>query len=530
MRNWFHANRTQFLFALSSGALLTLAFPNFDQGYLAWIALVPLLLVVRETRWQTSFCLGLAAGLAHYLSIIYWTAHTMHTYGGLPWIQSVILLLLLSGYLALFPAIYTALLSLIKAGPGLVLVVSPLAWTALEFLRTWLFTGFPWELLGYSQYDHLWTVQFADIFGVYGLSALIVWFNTTLALLMLHWLDKPWQSHQISRRCVVASTTVIVLTLGAVIFYGILRLGSVDHAVSRAKKAEVAVVQGNIDQANKWDPRFQMLTTVKYKRLSKAAAAEPLDLIIWPETATPFFFLQDKILSGIVVESIRSIGIPFIIGSPSYANAQNKQIYYNSAYLINSKGSSDGRYDKVHLVPFGEYVPIKRWLPFIDKLVAQVGDFKRGKTGNTLKWRNHDIGMQICYEVIFPSLSREMVRNGADFLVNITNDAWFGRTGAPYQHFSMAVLRSVENRRFLARAANTGISGFIDPCGRILKTTQLNQEASATESIALLPMRSLYSRWGDWPLAILSFGLPTFILIRRITNTYKNITGLSIIG
>jgi apolipoprotein N-acyltransferase len=521
MRNWFHENRTRFLFALSSGALLTLVFPNFDQGWLAWIALVPLLMAVRETRWQTSFCLGLATGLAHYLSLVYWTAHTMHTYGGLPWLQSIILLLALSGFLALFPAIYTALLSFIKAGPGLVLVVSPLAWTALEFLRTRLFTGFPWELLGYSQYDHLWTVQFADIFGVYGVSTLVVWFNTTLALLMLHWLDKPWRNHQITRRCVVASTVVMALALCAVAFYGIIRLGSVDRAVSRAKTAKVAVVQGNIDQANKWDTRFQTLTTVKYKRLSEAAATEALDLIIWPETATPFFFLHDKILSAMVVESIRSIGIPFIIGSPSYANAQNKQIYYNSAYLIDPQGNPDGRYDKVHLVPFGEYVPIKRWLPFIDKLVAQVGDFKRGKTGNTLKWQDHNIGMQICYEVIFPGLSRDMVQNGANLLVNITNDAWFGRTGAPYQHFSMAVLRSVENRRFLARAANTGISGFIDPCGRILKTTQLNQEASATESIALLTMRSLYSRWGDWPLAILSFGLPTFILIRQFSAKRK---------
>jgi apolipoprotein N-acyltransferase len=521
MRNWFQENRTRLLFALSSGALLTLAFPNFDQGWLAWVALVPLLLAARTTRWQTSFCLGFAAGLAHYLSLIYWTAHTMHTYGGLPWFQSVILLLLLSGFLALFPAVYTACLSFTKVGPGLTLAVSPLAWAALEYLRTWLFTGFPWELLGYSQYDHLWTVQFADIFGVYGVSALVVWFNTTLTMLLLHWLDKPWQSHHITRRCAVASATVMVLALCTVVAYGILRLGSVDRAVSLAKKANVAVVQGNVDQAIKWDTRFQTLTTVKYKQLSEAAAAEPLDLIIWPETATPFFFLHDKILSAIVVESIRSIGIPFIIGSPSFANAQNKHIYYNSAYLIDPQGNPEGRYDKVHLVPFGEYVPIKRWLPFIDKLVAQVGDFKRGKTGNTLKWKDHNIGMQICYEVIFPGLSRKMVQNGANLLVNITNDAWFGRTGAPYQHFSMAVLRSVENRRFLARAANTGVSGFIDPCGRILKTTQLNQEASAAESIALLPIRSLYSRWGDWPLAILSFGLPTFILIRRITAKRK---------
>ncbi len=516
MLNWFRANRTRFIFAVASGALLTLAFPNFDQGWLAWVALVPLLLAVRETQWKTSFSLGFAAGLVHYLGLIYWTVHTMHTYGRLPWLQSVVLLLLLSGFLALFPAIYAALLSFIKVGPGLALVVSPLAWTALEYIRTWLFTGFPWELMGYSQYDHLWTVQFADVFGVYGVSALVVWFNTTLSLLMLHWLDKSWQSHHIARRGVIASSAIMVSALGVIVAYGIFRIALVDRAVSGAKSANLAVIQGNIDQANKWDTRFQTVTTLKYKRLSEAAAAEPLDLIIWPETATPFFFLHDKILSGIVVESVRSIGTHFIIGSPSYANAQDRQTYYNSAYMIDPQGDPEGKYDKVHLVPFGEYVPIRRWLPFIDKLVAQVGDFKRGKTGNTLKWGNHHIGMLICYEAIFPGLSRAMVQNGADLLVNITNDAWFGRTGAPYQHFSMAVLRAVENRRFLARAANTGISGFIDPSGRILQTTQLNQDASAKASIALLSIRSLYSRWGDWPLALLAFGLPTFLLIRQI--------------
>ncbi len=521
MRIWFQENRIRLLFALISGALLTLSFPNFDQGWLAWIALAPLLLALRETGWKTGFWLGFTAGLAHNLSLIYWTAHTMHTYGKLPWLQSVFLLFLLAAYMALFPAIYSAILNLAKTGPAVSMVLSPLAWTALEYLRTWLFTGFPWELLGYSQYDHLWTVQFADIFGVYGLSALIVWFNTVVTMLMLHWLEKNWQGHFIDRRNVMISVSGLAVAVCMVILYGIVKIDTVDSAADDAKKANIAVLQGNIDQAKKWDTRFQTVTTVKYIRLVEAAAAQPIDLIIWPETATPFFLMHNPVLSGIVIEGIRKSGTHHIIGSPSYANAENKYIYYNSAFLLTPKGEAAGRYDKVHLVPFGEYVPIKRWLPFIDKLVAQVGDFKRGKSGNTLKWRDHRIGMQICYEVIFPGLSRAMVQNGADLLVNITNDAWFGRTGAPYQHFSMAVLRAVENRRFMARAANTGISGFIDPTGRILKTTSLNQEATASEQVALMSMRSLYSRWGDWPLAILSFALTAMVLVQRMTSNRK---------
>ncbi len=175
--------------------------------------------------------------------------------------------------------------------------------------------------------------------------------------------------------------------------------------------------------------------------------------------------------------------------------------------MIDPRGDTKGKYDKVHLVPFGEYVPMKRWLPFIKKMVAQVGDFKPGRRGDTLVWEQGKVGMLICYEIIFPRLARAMVQNGADLLVNITNDAWFGRTSAAYQHFSMAVLRAVENRRYLARAANTGISGFIDPNGRITRTTDLFTETTAADEVALLKTATRYTQWGDWPMGLMGFGL-----------------------
>ena len=171
--------------------------------------------------------------------------------------------------------------------------------------------------------------------------------------------------------------------------------------------------------------------------------------------------------------------------------------YYNSAYLIRPQTQEISKYDKAHLVPYGEYIPLKKWLPFLGKIVAQVGDFKPGEKGNTLSWRDYRLGIQICYEVIFPSLSRAMARNDASLLINITNDAWFGKTSGPYQHFSMTVFRAVENRRALARAANTGISGFIDPAGRILTSTALLEEAVATESLPLLQRKTFYTRFGD---------------------------------
>jgi apolipoprotein N-acyltransferase len=249
--------------------------------------------------------------------------------------------------------------------------------------------------------------------------------------------------------------------------------------------------------------------------MSLAAAQNKTDLIIWPETATPFYLFRDPLLTSMVVEGIKEAQTGHLIGSPSVETAQNTDpAYLNSAYLVTPEGIAVGRYDKVHLVPFGEYVPFKRLLWFVGKLVAQVGDFKSGQRGHNLEWRQFKIGTLICYEAIFPSLARAMVQNGANILVNITNDAWFGRTSAPYQHFSMAAFRAIENRRFLARAANTGISGFIDSNGRSMGTTALFEEASLAAHVALLEDKTWYSSWGDWPMALLCFGLPLVMGLR----------------
>jgi len=198
-----------------------------------------------------------------------------------------------------------------------------------------------------------------------------------------------------------------------------------------------------------------------------------------------------------VFEGIRQSATDYLIGSPSFLRTDGGVQYYNSAYLIIPEKKTMGKYDKTHLVPFGEYVPFKKWLPFLGKIVAQVGDFSAGKVGQTLPWRREQLGVQICYEIIFPGLSRAMAKNGASVLVNITNDAWFGKTSGPYQHFSMTVFRAVENRRSLTRSANTGISGFIDPAGRILASTDLLQDAVATQTVPMLKERSVYTQIGD---------------------------------
>jgi apolipoprotein N-acyltransferase len=508
---------SRIVLAGAGAVLLTLAFPKIGLGWLAWMALIPLVLSIRQVRSKAGFALGFGFGMVHNLGLIYWVVFTMHQYGNIPAPQAVGLLVLLAGYLSLYPALFAGALAWLRPGPGRLIVLAPALWVGLELIRNRLLTGFPWELLGYSQYEHLRTIQIADIFGVYGLSGLIVFCNCVLAVGILSWLELPWQDRIPSRKTFARAAVALAIISAGAITYGHRRMQAVDRAAASAEHIRVAVIQGNIDQAQKWDPRFQVLTTVKYRRLSLEPAAKDADLIIWPETATPFYFMDNPVLTDMVLEGIKATRAHFIIGSPSHAESNGHQIYHNSAYLVSPPGERQGKYDKVHLVPFGEYVPMKRFLPFIDKLVAQVGDFKPGRRGHTLAWAGRRVGLLICYESIFPELARATVRNGADLLVNITNDAWFGRTSAAFQHFSMAVFRAVENRRCLARAANTGISGFIDANGRILNATDLFKDAVAARQVPLLKTASFYSRWGDWPLWILALVL-TALSIRQKTK------------
>jgi apolipoprotein N-acyltransferase len=340
-------------------------------------------------------------------------------------------------------------------------------------------------------------IQISDILGVYGLSALIAFANGTLFISLLCFTKSRWQDSHISTRLAAGSIITLVAALVLTLLYGNWRLTDIDKRIAAASKARVAVVQGNIDQAIKWDPAFQIDTVKKYNRLSASMLEQYPDLIVWPESATPFYFLYDIKPSELVFEGIYQATVDYLIGSPSFVRKNEVTQYLNSAYLISPQTKTIDKYDKTHLVPYGEYVPFKKWLPFLGKVVAQVGDFKAGTIGKTLRWKEEQIGVQICYEIIFPELSRAMARNHASLLINITNDAWFGKTSGPYQHFSMTVFRAVENRRSLARAANTGISGFIDPAGRILAATELLKEAALTRAVPLLKAQTVYTRVGD---------------------------------
>jgi apolipoprotein N-acyltransferase len=485
------------LLAVLSGLLLTCAFPKIGWDWLAWFALVPLLAAISNLSIRQSFRIGFITGLVHYLSLLYWVVPVMRTYGYLPLYLSIVILLLFTAVLALFPAVFSMALTAIGISPLRCLITMPLLWVALEYIRTFIFTGFPWELLGHSQYLRHHLIQISDLFGAYGVSFLIAVGNTAIFLVIMHIGRKTWHSKRISRPLMLGASALFVTGFLFTWIYGAWRIQATDRLMAAAPTARVAVIQGNIDQAVKWDPVFQDTTIKTYNRLSLAEKSEKPDLIVWPESATPFFLFYDRRPTKKVLAGIEQANIDFLIGSPSFERQSKREIYYNSAYLVSPAEKKISKYDKAHLVPYGEYVPFKKWLPFLGKLVAQVGDFRPGDPGKTLLWHKNALGVQICYEIIFPGLSRAMVKNNAVLLINITNDAWFGKTSGPYQHFSMTIFRAVENRRALARAANTGISGFIDPVGRILASTPLLEEAALTRSLPLIRNKTVYTRYGD---------------------------------
>jgi apolipoprotein N-acyltransferase len=299
------------------------------------------------------------------------------------------------------------------------------------------------------------------------------------------------------------------------------------------EEINVSVIQGNIEQDKKWDPAYQADTIAVYKKLTLEAITQNPDLVVWPETATPFYFTgareSDRVLTADLMRFVKQNKTPLLFGSPTFEIMPNRAIVgRNSVFLLSADGGIHGTYHKIHLVPFGEYVPLKNVLFFIEKMVEAIGDFQSGDeyTVMTVPARNPrrkdvKLGTVICYEIIFPDLVRRFVNNGAEILATVTNDSWFGRTAAPYQHFSMVVFRAVENRVPIARAANTGVSGFIDAKGHILKTSNIFTEDYLTQKIVPGTVKTFYTRSGDLFSYACVIAILTLLAIKPRTSTLE---------
>ncbi|MGC2433763.1 MAG: apolipoprotein N-acyltransferase [Desulfobaccales bacterium] len=503
-------NRTaldHILAAILSGLLLAAAFPKWNQFYLLFVALIPLYWALQGKSLQAAFWLGLLSGLARYVALLYWIVYVTHVFGHLALPVSLVVLLLLAAYLSLYQALWALGLNW-GAAQGLNLLWwGPVLWVTLELGQTYIITGFPWELLGNGLFLHPLLLQVADLSGVYGLSFLVVLINMGLARTLCP--PRTRRTRRFLQLPVLA--LVVVCWLG----YGHFRLAALQKLEARNPKINVAVVQGDIQQGEKWKKEMVNATLDRYAELTRQVKGA--QLIVWPEAAMPFLFLREPELTARVRDIAKESGGSLLFGAPAWEPTPEGDRYYNRAYLLSPEGEVLGYYDKAHLVPYGEYVPLGRYMPFIGKMVPMVGDFAEGPVGATLKLPDGVIlGTLVCYESIFPNLSRAEVANGARLLVNITNDAWFGKTAAAYQHLSMAVLRCVENHVCLARAANTGISAFIDAQGRILWQSELYVPAAHALELPLMPGGSPYTRYGDvfaWGCVIFT-GLP-LIFTRR---------------
>ncbi len=456
-----------------------------------------------------SFVIGLITGVISFLGIIYWIIVAVHTYGNVPLILSGLILLLLVVYLSLFPGIFAFLTRLIQIRTGLqTLLFTPILWVTLEYLRSFLLTGFPWASLGYTQYLNLPFIQIADITGVYGPSFVILLVNAAFFHVLLQWSKKTFPFREVAM--------VVFILLGLLIYgYGKMRL--VDRQMPHQPSLRAGLVQGNIDQSIKWEESFQKETLNIYERLSFKVAEEKPDLIIWPETATPFFFQDEKAYQPMILDIPKKTNAFLLFGSPSYKIEKGKVNHFNSAFMVSPSGELVGKYDKIHLVPYGEYVPLGEMIS-LGSLGEGIGNFKPGKQTFNFSLPQGKFGVLICFEIIFPDLCRRFIKEGADFLVTLTNDAWFGRTSAPYQHLSMATFRAIENRVFIVRAANTGITGFIDSKGRIVKQGGLFTEETMIGTIHLSKGKTFYTLHGDvfaWVCSGFTILILVFLINRR---------------
>ena len=500
------------ILAMLSGLALTASFAPVQLDWVAWFALVPLLKSLEDESSSRAFSLGFIAGLTHYLTLLYWIIPTLQNYGYLHFLVSASVLVLFCLYLALYLALFSYLIQRMKDSRFLLFLI-PSLWVSLELIRATALTGFPWCLLGHTQFNRLGLIQIADLLGVYGISFLIILSNALIYRLFFG------RTSPVKRRLGWEALGFTVLLLSTLV-YGQYRLGEVPDTSTAKRTIKVSVIQGNIEQSMKWDPTFQEETIRTYQRLTRSTSGFKPDLTVWPETAMPFFFQEDHPFSTQVHEITSEAASTLIFGSPAYQRGPDGIKYFNRVYLLSDSGQISGYYDKHHLVPFGEYVPLKRFLPFIHRLVQAAGDFTSGEKIKPLGPSHLSSGILICFEVIFPELARTQTREGAEVLVNLTNDAWFGKTSAPYQHLSMAVFRAVENRRPLIRAANTGFSALINSKGKIIERSGLFKEQVLAQEIELAPSSlSVYTRYGDlFPFALLAISLIKFFHVLWYSN------------
>jgi apolipoprotein N-acyltransferase len=505
-------NIYKILLAVFSGVLVCFSFPTVlfgwhapETGIIGWIALVPLFLAIRQAQPRQAFLLTFLSAFIWYGGSLYWVYRAMNTYGHLPALTSFLVTVLL----VVFVSIYIALAPMfsrwiINSYRGEMIVYLPITWIAVEFLRNYLpFNGFPWSNIAMSQYQTGPVIQMADVTGIYGIMFIMVFVNQFFAELTARLKGEFVPG-------IVPKGVIAVLLVAAMTGYGLYRTKTITSLMSGKETVRIGMIQGNIDQADKWDEEKFENNVNTFSSKARELRDVPVDLIVWPEAAYPFVLstsLTSISPSVLGMDKVELGSTPYTLMGAVSRNREGD--FQNSAFLFNARGRPEGVYHKMHLVPFGEYVPYKKLFFFARKLTAPVGNFIAGDSYKPLVFEDNSMGILICYEDIFPQIARKQVLSGAGFLVNITNDAWYGVSSAPYQHLALAVFRAVENRRFLLRATNTGVTAVIDPVGRVVMRSQIFERSLMVSAIVPLSYLSPYTKLGDW----LAWGSLAYVVI-----------------
>ena len=526
-----------------TAVLLILAFPNPQISILAWIAFIPLFFIIDSSSRKISFLLSYLSGLFFFAGLLYWL-----TYVTKP--GYFVLIFYCALYFGFFGLLANVFLNKLRTSRLSLLsfLILPSLWVSLEFVRGFLFTGFPWGLLGYTQYKNPLLIQIADITGSYGVSFLIMMINFAIYVCLS---DLFKRKHDYRALKFQAGTSIIILA--AVILYGYFELNKDDIKTD----IRLSVVQGNIEQFKKWDPYFKNYIMDRYETLTKESAKDRGDLIIWPETAVPGF-LDEKDINLWLKKVLRDINIPLFAGAAIYEYGEEGDRYYNSAVLFLPDGSIDEKYDKIHLVPLGEYVPYEKQFPFVRNFIDKpIGEYTPGEEYTVFDISKEGVNIRyaalICFEDIFPDLVRRFVRGPSsrlsaglginlrtrkfvDFAINITNDAWFGKSSEHLQHTQASVFRAVENRISVARAANTGFSCYINPKGIIedsiydKNTGSMYVPGFKTFDLKVSKKNTFYTRFGDlfiYLCLLLILGTVSFDILRTLSRLHARSAELS---
>jgi len=484
-----------------SGGCLVLAFPPVDFVPAAFLALVPFFFVVTRTRprgFWSAFRPGLVAGVAFFLPLLYWLVFlsSLEVKSPVVMIGPLILLVLLQAF---YWGLFSAASSFVAARTRLpAWLFLPLFWVACEQLRSLFVLGFTWGALGYAGVPMPEAIQFASATGVFGVS---FWLALANALV----LEAAFASPAALRKVVVA----LAIVVGLPIAHGRMTVGQWDDRPS----IRVAVIQPNVGAEWKWDERFKDESFDILGELTREAAREGPDLVVWPETAAPSYLLHEPEYFAKVAGVARELGVPILTGCPDIEvtdDSRRSVRTYNSVLLVGPDGAAKAKYDKMHLVPFGEFIPFQTVFPALERVDLGEADFSPGQERVVFELPEARFSVLVCFESTFPRLVRLFVHDGAEFLVNVTNDVWYGRTSMPFQHASIAVMRSIETHRSLARSANSGVSLLVDPGGRILRELGIFERGYLVDDLPVVTEETFYARYGDifpWAVSALALAL-----------------------